>query len=253
MPLAFVEAPVQLMLTRMASVMTLMNALAPMTLVVSVMVQEKFTSADVQTSQKVTAIATATSWTFVGIAAARVTSVAPTQAHATTTPGPVATTAAVNSLRVRVARMLLHATTTAPRRLTTTHVTFLMRIVRNVWKVLPPMWTRTEMVSSIATKFLVVPLKEQRTTTRKRQMTMARVSSTVAPSRRLATTTPQPLWTTGLAKQSRAQVAPTLEVATTMQTPPSTTAAVNLRLARGVRTPLLATLIRMRPLTMAVV
>ena len=57
MPLAFVEAPVQLMLTRMASAMTLMNALAPMTLVVSATVLEKFTSADVQTFLKATAIA----------------------------------------------------------------------------------------------------------------------------------------------------------------------------------------------------
>ena len=56
MPLAFVEALVQLMLTRMASAMTLMNASAPMTHVVSATAQEKFTSADVQTSQRVTAI-----------------------------------------------------------------------------------------------------------------------------------------------------------------------------------------------------
>ena len=68
--LAFAEALAQLMSTRMASAMTLMNASAPTTLVVSATVPEKSMNADVQTFLKETAIATATSWTFVGIAAA---------------------------------------------------------------------------------------------------------------------------------------------------------------------------------------
>ena len=59
-PLAFVEALVQLTSMQMASVTSLMNALALTTLVECATVQEKSTSADALTFQQATATATAT-------------------------------------------------------------------------------------------------------------------------------------------------------------------------------------------------